>query len=416
MENYQPKLRFTEFKGNWERKSLGKVFTITSASRVHKNEWTDSGVRFFRSSDVISLFKGKDNTKAFITLELYNSLSKKSGCVKKDDILITGGGSCGVPYLIKDSEPLYFKDADLLWIKNVDKINGYFLYSFFLTESFKNYLKSISHIGTIAHYTVIQARNTPFNFPSLEEQTKIANFLTAIDEKINLLKEKATALAEYKKGMMQKIFNQELRFKDEFGKDFDDWEEKSLGEIGQTFNGLTGKSKENFGIGGKPYIQYKQIFDNSKINIEKCQLVEITQDDKQNKVQFGDVFFTISSETQNEIGTASVLLETVEEMYLNSFCFGYRANSLNVLVPEFSRYIFRSSKFRDDIVKLAQGSTRYNMSKVSLMKLTILLPCEKEQTKIATFLSAIDEKIDLVKTQIGDTQVYKKGLLQQMFV
>lgn len=167
----------------------------------------------------------------FLILELYNSLSNKIGRVKKGDILITGGGSIGIPYLIRDNEPLYFKDADLLWIKNIDKINGYFLYSFFLTKSFTNYLNSISHIGTIAHYTVIQAKNTPFNFPSLEEQTRKANFLSSVEEKINLLKEKKALLEKYKKGIMQKIFNQEIRFKDHNGEDFWEWEKKTLGEV-----------------------------------------------------------------------------------------------------------------------------------------------------------------------------------------
>ena len=130
---------------------------------------------------------------------------------------------------------------------------------------------------------------------------------------------------------------------------------------------------------------------------------------------FGDVFFTVSSETPNEIGTASVLLDQIDELYLNSFCFGYRANSLDLLSPYFSRYLFRSELFRNEIVKLAQGSTRYNMSKVQLMKLKIQLPCLEEQQKIATFLSNVDAKIESTNQQINQTQSFKKGLLQQMF-
>lgn len=107
-------------------------------------------------------------------------------------------------------------------------------------------------------------------------------------------------------------------------------------------------------------------------------------------MQFGDVFFTVSSETPNEIGMSSVLLDEIEELYLNSFCFGFRANSLSELNPYFSRYLFRSENFRNEIIKLAQGSTRYNMSKLQLLKIEILLPCIEEQTKIANFLSAIE--------------------------
>jgi type I restriction enzyme S subunit len=127
------------------------------------------------------------------------------------------------------------------------------------------------------------------------------------------------------------------------------------------------------------------------------------------------VFFTVSSETSNEIGMSSVLLDNVDELYLNSFCFGFRPNSINQLVPYFSRYLFRSSIFRNEIIKLAQGSTRFNMSKVQLLKLTVSLPCEEEQVKIANFLSALDDKIAHCQSELDGMERWKKGLLQQMF-
>ena len=234
-----PELRFNLFDGNWVEKKLGNVLKITSSSRVHKDEWTQKGVPFFRSSDVVASFKGTKNTKAFISFELYESLLIKTGGVKKDDLLVTGGGSVGIPFLIKSNEPLYFKDADLLWIKNTIEISGYFLYSYFLTQTFRKYIKSISHVGTIAHYTVIQAKNTPCKFPSLPEQQKIADFLSTADQKIQALTRKKELLEEYKKGVMQQLFKQEIRFKQEDrlvpseveGSDYPDWEEKRLGEV-----------------------------------------------------------------------------------------------------------------------------------------------------------------------------------------
>ena len=214
---------------------------------------------------------------------------------------------------------------------------------------------------------------------------------------------------------MQQLFTGKLRFKDENGKAYPKWEEKRLGEIGNTFNGLTGKTKENFGV-GEPYIQYMQIFANSKIDISKCGLVQIDKNEEQQRVQYGDVFFTTSSETPDEIGTCSVLLNEVGEMYLNSFCFGFRPNSFEKLFPSFASYLFRNEIFRRIIVRLAQGSTRYNMSKVQLMKLKVLLPSKVEQQKIANYLSSIDTKIEIISNQINQTQTYKKGLLQQMFI
>ncbi|MDV4070095.1 restriction endonuclease subunit S [Elizabethkingia miricola] len=218
-------------------------------------------------------------------------------------------------------------------------------------------------------------------------------------------------MISHSKGLREKLFSQETRFR-EFK---DEWKLKRLREIGETFNGLSGKTKDNFGI-GKPYIQYKQIFDSSKIQIGNCGLVEILETENQNNVQYGDVFFTISSETPNEIGMSSVLLDEVSEMYLNSFCFGYRPLSSQILNPLFSSYLFRSSTFRNEIVKLAQGSTRYNMSKIELMKLTILLPCLEEQIFIAKLLYSIELKIETEKKILEEYRSQKQYLLQNLFI
>jgi type I restriction enzyme M protein len=202
-------------------------------------------------------------------------------------------------------------------------------------------------------------------------------------------------LEKYKTGLIQKLFSQEIRFKNENSKPYPEWKRISMGKIGKTYNGLSGKNKDDFG-NGKPYIQYKQIFDDSKIDINKFDFVRISENENQSKAQFGDVFFTTSSETPHEIGFSSVLLDEVEDLYLNSFCFGYRPNSLNELNPVFAQFLFRSEIFRREILKLAQGSTRYNMSKIELMKTLIPIPIIEEQIKIATILTAISEKIKII--------------------
>ena len=179
---------------------------ISSASRVHKNEWTKSGVRFFRSSDVVASYNKKKNTEAFISQELYEELILKSGKVSQNDILITGGGSIGIPYLIKDAEPLYFKDADLIWLKNSEKLNGYFLFTFFITNGFRQYLGSISHIGTISHYTIEQAKVTPISLPNEEEQNKIGTFFEKLDSTIALHQHKLEKLKNIKQAYLNELF------------------------------------------------------------------------------------------------------------------------------------------------------------------------------------------------------------------
>ena len=159
---------------------IGEITNVFSAARVHKNEWKTEGVPFFRSSDVISSFGGVENSrgKAFISFELYEKLSAKSGKVKKGDMLITGGGTIGIPYLVPNDEPLYMKDADLLCIQKNDSVLSEFLYFYFLTPQFRDYLANITHDATIPHYTIEQIKKTPIPVPSRNEQEKIVNTIS----------------------------------------------------------------------------------------------------------------------------------------------------------------------------------------------------------------------------------------------
>lgn len=202
----KPEIRFKEFEGDWVEKKLGELMPITSAARVHKHEWTRSGVPFFRTSDVVSLYKGEENAKAFISLELYEKLSDKIGRIKCGDILITGGGSIGIPFLAKSDEPLYFKDADLLWLKVPESIDSIYLYTFFSSARFREYLRTISHIGTIGHYTVEQAKRTPITIPRQAEQKKIGTYFRQLDELIYCHTIQLKKIKQVKGACLEKMF------------------------------------------------------------------------------------------------------------------------------------------------------------------------------------------------------------------
>ena len=182
----KPVIRFAGFTDDWEQRKLGELTEISSAARVHKDEWTESGVPFYRSSDVVSAFKDTENEKAFISYSLYEELAKKSVKVQEGDVLITGGGSIGIPYKVPNNAPLYFKDADLLWLRKSEKLDGDFLFTYFTAPVFRAYVQSISHIGTIAHYTIEQVKDTPILLPSMVEQHEIGSFFTAISNLITL--------------------------------------------------------------------------------------------------------------------------------------------------------------------------------------------------------------------------------------
>ena len=201
-----PEIRFAGFTGDWEQRKLGDITNILSASRVHKEEWKTEGVPFFRSSDVMAAFKGTKNDKVFISQELFEKLSAISGKPQQGDIFITGGGSIGTPYIVPNNEPLYSKDADLIWVKKSEKHDSFYLYSYFVSPIFREYLLSISHTGTIAHYTIEQVKKTPVFFPSLEEQQKIGVYFSNLDHLITLHQHKCDELQGVKKFMLQNMF------------------------------------------------------------------------------------------------------------------------------------------------------------------------------------------------------------------
>ena len=201
-----PQIRFKGFTDAWEQRRVGELTNVLSASRVHKEEWTTSGVPFFRSSDVVSVYKGADNERAYISESLFEQLSKTSGKPEKGDIFLTGGGSIGIPYKVPDNKPLYTKDADLLWVKHSPLFDSQFLYMYFTTPSFRSYLGSISHIGTIAHYTIEQAKATPVFIPDLSEQEKLGQFFVALTALITLHQRELEKLRNIKQALLDKMF------------------------------------------------------------------------------------------------------------------------------------------------------------------------------------------------------------------
>lgn len=396
-----PLLRFKEFEDEWEHCKLGDGINLISGQHLSPEEYNSNGLG-------IPYFTGpSDFTENENELTKWTEYSNHFG--NYNDILFTVKGSgVGTMTLLKLKQVAMGRQ--LMAIKT-ESFDATFIYNSLLKKV--NLLVALASGNMIPGLSRKDILTLKIKVPTIYEQQKIASFLSSVDTKLQQLRQKKELLEQYKKGVMQQLFSQQLRFKQPDGSDYTDWEEKKLGEIGETFNGLTGKTKEDFGD-GKPYVQYMQIFEDSKINLAQCGFVSMRQDENQNRVYHGDVFFTTSSETPLEIGTSSVLLDDIEELYLNSFCFGYRPKSH--LIPEFARYLFRSSYFRRKIIPLAQGSTRYNMSKKELLKLKVDLPSEEEQQQIANYLNGLDTKIESVNQQITQTQQFKKGLLQQMFV
>ena len=254
----------------------------------------------------------------------------------------------------------------------------------------------------------------PVLLPPLAEQKKIAEILSTWDKAISVTEKCLTNSKRQKKALMQQLLTGKKRLLDENGVRFSgEWEYTIFGNLGDTYTGLTGKTKEDFGA-GKPYIPYINIFKNSRIDIQNLEYVQVNDDERQSVVKYGDIFFTTSSETPEEVGMSSVLLEEVSEVFLNSFCFGFRLNNFETLIPKYARYLFRSEHVRRQISTLGQGATRYNLSKRQLIKLELKLPCVEEQQKIAAVLSAADAEISTLEKKLACLKDEKKALMQQL--
>lgn len=199
-----PKIRFKGFEGEWECRKLGDLMNVTSVKRIHQSDWTNEGVRFLRARDIVAFNKGeKIEEPLFISKGKYNEYSEISGKVKIGDLLVTGVGTIGVPYLIEDEDPLYFKDGNVIWFQNENKIGGLFFYYSFLNNFIQDFIIETAGIGTVGTYTIDTGKKTPiFLPPTKSEQTAIGNFFRQLDETIALQAAEVEKLNQLKKGLL----------------------------------------------------------------------------------------------------------------------------------------------------------------------------------------------------------------------
>ena len=386
-------------------KKLGEIAEKIGDGLHGTPSYTDESNYYFINGN--NLINGKieitENTKKIDA----KTFLKNDKNLRKNTLLISINGTIGNIAKYNNENVMLGKSVGYF---NFEE-NSDFLYFVLQTSPVQEHFKSELTGSTIKNLSLKTLRETNLRLPSQDEQQKVASFLSLIDERITTQSKILIHLKSLIESLNDSLSKQKIRI----NSNFENWKKVRLGDLGYTFNGLSGKTKEDFG-NGKRYIQYKQIFDSSKIAIENCGYVNVSENENQNSVKYGDIFFTISSETPDEIGMSSVLLEDVKNVYLNSFCFGFRLNSFNEMLPEFARFLFRSKVVRNEIKKLAQGSTRYNMSKTELLKLEILLPSIKEQKEISALLSSLDQKIQTEKSILEQLEMQKKYLLQQMFV
>ena len=410
-----PKIRFKGYSEDWEQRKLGEITELKSASRVHKNEWTSNGVPFYRSSDVMAAINGTENEKAFISEELYEKLSKVSGKLEEGDILVTGGGSVGNPYIVPDNKPLYTKDADLLWIKNKGKFHPYFLYEFFFSPTFRNYLGSISHVGTIAHYTITQLSETPICLPSFEEQKEVGEYFQSLDNLITLHQRKCEQTQKLKKYMLQKMFPQDktnvpkIRF-DGFT---DAWEQRKLGEITE-LKSASRVHKDEWTSNGVPFYRSSDVMaaingtENEKAFISEELYEKLSK--VSGKLEEGDILVTGGGSVGNPY-----IVPDNKPLYTKDADLLWIKNK-GKFHPYFLYEFFFSPTFRNYLGSISHVGTIAHYTITQLSETPICLPSFEEQKEVGEYFQSLDHLITLHQQKCDQLQSIKKYMLQNMFV
>ena len=405
-----PELRFKGFMDDWEERKLGESSDVRDGTHTSP-KYVSQGHPMVTSKNLTHF--GLDMTDvSFLTDKDFNEINKRSK-VSIGDILFGMIGTIGNPVIV-DRDDFAIKNVALIKEKTSNPITNKWLLQYLKSPSFNRFIQKENAGGTQKFISLGLIRDMKLRVPEFDEQQKIGAFFKQLDDTIALHQRKLDLLKEQKKGFLQKMFPKngakvpELRFA-EFA---DDWEERKLGEVGNTFTGLSGKTKEDFGHGEGKFITYMNVFSNPVADLDGLESVEI--DNKQFQVKAGDVLFTTSSETPEEVGMSSMWLGNADNIYLNSFCFGYRPTI------EFDNYylafMLRSAPIRKKFQLLAQGISRYNISKNKVMEMSIPVPSIEEQEKIGSFFKQLDDTIALHQRKLDLLKEQKKGFLQKMFV
>tara|TARA_R110002111_G_scaffold132152_2_gene197767 strand:+ start:15030 stop:16277 length:1248 start_codon:yes stop_codon:yes gene_type:complete len=391
-----PKLRFKEFEGEWEHKKLREITKINQGLQIAISE------RFTEEAEGLHFYITNEFLRAGSTKKYFIKNPTESVLCTEDDILMTRTGNTGqVVTGVKGAfHNNFFK---IKFDSNCDK---WFLYYFLTDYKTQHTILKLAGTSTIPDLNHGDFYRLKINLPKLPEQQKIANFLTAVDTKLQQLTKKKALLEAYKKRVMQQLFSQQLRFKADDGGDFADWEEKRLGEVSEIIGGGTpDTTNATFWDGDiqwfTPTEVYKRNIDKSKRTITTLGL----QKSSARMLPKGTILFT-SRATIAELSFAT------EECTTNQ---GFQ--SIVVNENNNSEFIYYwIIQHRKEFIRRSQGSTFLEISKNEMKKISLSVPSLKEQQKIATYLSALDAKIELVNVQITKTQEFKSGLLQQLFV
>ena len=398
-----PNLRFPEFQGEWEELGLSELLDFKNGLNPKPDKF-GKGIKFISVMDILNnAVITYDCIKASVDVT-EKELSDFS--VEKGDILFQRSSETledvGRANVYMDDKTAVFGGFVIRGKKKGEYDPRYFNY--LLRSPFAR--KRIIPMGAGAqHFNIGQEglSKVKLHFANIEEQKKIGKMLSLLDERIATQNKIIDKLQSLIKGLNDSLYAQ-------YGSEV----LTSFANLGNSYSGLSGKSAQDFGS-GKPFITYLNVYSNNVINEKDFQYVAIKDGEKQNVAEYGDVLFTLSSETPEEVGIGSVYLGK-EKVYLNSFCFGIHITNAEIVFPPYLSYYVSSTAFRKFIYPYAQGSTRFNLCKADFEKASIKLPTLENQKRIYSILSRTDSKIETERQMLDLYNSQKQYLLRQMFI
>ena len=392
-----PNLRFPEFQGEWEKCKLGDYGKVVTGNTPPTKdiENYENGTYLWASPADLGTIKSITETKTMLSAQGFS----KTRTLPKGSVLVTCIGSTIGKAGMATKELSTNQQINSI-VVNDNNDNEFVYYA--IQSAFPRYLSSIA-VQAVPIISKSAFEMLPNKRPCLQEQKKIGKFMSLLDERIATQNKIIDKLQSLIKGLNDSLYAQYG------GKIL-----TSFAKLGTSYSGLSGKSAQDFGS-GKPFITYLNVYSNNVINENDFQYVAIKDGEKQNVVEYGDVLFTLSSETSEEVGIGSVYLGK-EKVYLNSFCFGIHITNTEVAFPPYLSYYVSSTAFRKFIYPYAQGSTRFNLCKADFEKASIKLPTLENQKRIYSILSHIDNKIETERQMLELYNSQKQYLLSQMFI
>lgn len=414
-----PRLRLPEFSDSWASTTFADAATVKHGFAFKGEYFADTGPYVVLTPGNFSPNGGfryqGDKEKYYSDTDF-----PQDYILDKGDLLVVmteqAVGLIGCPLIVPENSK-FLHNQRLGLLQATNRAHKPFLFHYLQTRDMRIAF-SITGAGTkVRHTSPKKIEKLPVTLPSIPEQQKIADFLTTVDGRIQQLSQKKALLQDYKKGVMQQLFTQALRFKDDHGNDFPDWEEKKLGDVTTLIAGFAFGS-EFFAAHGRKLITPKNFTKSGRASFTE-QNTKYTTEDVPERFQCrsGDllVLLTDLTPTCELLGSPARLRDDDGIVLLNQRIVRLSPDVRHVSAG-YLTYFLQTSAYRKRIIETATGSTVRHSSNKILLGTDLPLPSLPEQTKIANFLTALNRKIESVSQQITHTQTFKRGLLQQMFV